>query len=303
MVPATRLALTVMCKDTSGFKQMTQSANNDAIKLWPNSLVMLGLVPAHIIVNRKLVSLGVAPVGTDPCDGVNLFAFFTIVFIAIGSTPRLFNSHYSSSPLRYLYVVRSQLAVLFAIFITFAAEIVALMRDPTAWIRTVLPSRLVALVCALAVVTVAAMLLIMFTQRNRISLSALRWTRTILPVVVATVGLAVCPEWPTFSPSRTAHILTVALGALVVFIPMRLLLPEIVLNETNVHRERTTFGAARERTLLLVGVAVLLFSFFEHVPILARDIVQLFVAYALLGAPLGFAGRLRDSVQDAHSDK
>jgi hypothetical protein len=142
----------------------------------------------YIIVNRKLVSLGVAPVGTDPCDGVNLFAFFTIVFIAIGSTPRLFNSHYSSSPLRYLYVVRSQLAVLFAIFITFAAEIVALMRDPTAWIRTVLPSRLVALVCALAVVTVAAMLLIMFTQRNRISLSALRWTRTILPVVVATVG-------------------------------------------------------------------------------------------------------------------
>ena len=57
MVPATRLALTVMCKDTSGFKQMTQSANNDAIKLWPNSLVMLGLVAAHIHNSQPQISV------------------------------------------------------------------------------------------------------------------------------------------------------------------------------------------------------------------------------------------------------
>ena len=172
------------------------------------------------------------------------------------------------APLRYLFTVRSQQAVLFAIFITFVAEIIALLRNPERWIGNHFAEWLFALVVALTVVTVATLVLILVTQRNRISLSSLRWTRTILPVVIAIVVLTVCPEWPIDSPSRTAHILTVALGALVVFIPMRLLLPEIVLNGSDGHRETTTFGTAREWTLLLVGVAVVLFGFFRHIPIL-----------------------------------
>jgi hypothetical protein len=43
---------------------------------------------------------------------------------------------------------------------------------------------------------------------------------------------------------------------------MRLLLPEIVLNGSDVHHETTTtFVTAREWTLLLVGVVVVLFGF------------------------------------------
>jgi hypothetical protein len=101
--------------------------------------------------------------------------------------------------------------------------------------------------------------------------------------VIAIVVLTVCPEWPTYSSSRTAHILTVALGALVVFIPMRLLLPQIVLNGSDVHRESTTFGTAREWTLLLGGVAVVLFVFFRHVPIFVDRLADLSIAYALTG--------------------
>jgi hypothetical protein len=282
---------------------MNSTANNESPKLWRNSLVMLGLLSAHVIINHRLVSRRVAGVGTDPCDAVNAFAFYTIAFIAIASLLRIFSSHHSSSPLRYLYIVRSQLAVLFAIFITFAAEIIALIRNPETWIGNRFAESVVALLGALTVVTIATFLLILVTQRNRILLSSLRWTRTIVPVVVAIVVLTVCPEWPTYSPSRTAHILTVALGALVVFIPMRLLLPEIVLNGSDVHRETTTFGTAREWTLLLVGVAVVLFvlsGIFRHVPIFVFDIAHLFIAYALLGALLGFAGRPKNSIQNAH---
>jgi hypothetical protein len=118
--------------------------------------------------------------------------------------------------------------------------------------------------------------------------------------VIAIVVLTVCPEWPTYSPSRAAHILTVALGALVVFIPMRLLLPEIVLNGSDGHRETTTFGTAREWTLLLGAVAVVLFGFFRHVPIFVGYLAMLFITYALLGALLGFAGRMKNSMQNAH---
>jgi hypothetical protein len=239
---------------------MNVMARDRPTGLWRNSVVMLILFFAHVMTNRRLAFLGVAPVGTDPCDGVNAFAFFTIVFIAIGSTLRMFSGHHSSSPLRYLYIVRSQQAVLFAIFITFTAEIIALVRNPETWIGNLFAESVFALIGALTVVTVATLLLILVTQRNRISPSSLRWTRTILPVVIAIVVLTVCPEWPTYSPSRTAHILTVALGALVVFIPMRLLLPEIVLNGSDGHRETTTFGTAREWTLLLGAVAVVLFE-------------------------------------------
>jgi hypothetical protein len=297
-----RLASFLMCKDPFGFKQMNSTANNESPNLWRNSLVMLGLLTAHVIINHRFVSLG-APVGTDPCDGVNGFAFFTIVFIAIGSTLRMFSGHQSSSPLRYLYIVRSQQAVLFAIFITFTAEIIALIRNPETWIGNRFAESVFALVGALTVVTVATLLLILVTQRNRISLSSLRWTRTILPVVIAIVVLTVCPEWPTYSPSRTAHILTVALGALVVFIPMRLLLPEIVLNGSDGHRETRTFGTAREWTLLLGAVAVVLLGFFRHVPIFVDHLAMLFIAYALLGAILGFAGSPKNSTRNAHEDK
>jgi hypothetical protein len=143
-----------MCKDTYRFKQMNSTANSESTNLWRNSLIMLGLFTAHVIINHRLVSLGVAPVGTDPCDGVNAYAFITVAFIAIGSTLRMFSGHHSSSPLRYLYIVRSQLAVLFAIFITFAAEIIALIRNPETWIRNRFADSVFALLGALPVVTV-----------------------------------------------------------------------------------------------------------------------------------------------------
>jgi hypothetical protein len=114
----------------------------------------------------------------------------------------------------------------------------------------------------------------------------------VLPVVVAIVVLTVCPEWPIYNSSTTAHILTVVLGALVVFIPMRLFVPELVLNRSDAQRETTSFGTAREWTSLAGGVVVELFGFWLHVPIVVGRIAELFIAYAVLGTPLGFAERL-----------
>lgn len=297
---------------------MDPAANHASPKLWPNALVMLGLLAADIIINHGFVSVR-APVGTDPCDGVNAFAFYTIAFIAIGSLLRMLIGRDSSSPLRYLFTVRSQQAVLFAIFITFVAEIIALLRNPERWIGSRLGEVLFALVVALTAVTVATLLLILFTQRNRIALIAPRvggatvrsatvgkWTRTISPVAVAIVGLAICPEWPIDSPSRTAHILTVALGALVVFIPMRLFLSQIVLrgsDKSDVQRETTNLGTARDWSLLLLGIAVVLFGFFRHIPGLLFGVGHLVIAYAFLGALLGFAGSPKNPIRAAQAHK
>ena len=79
---------------------MNLTANDKPTKLWRNSLVMLGLFTAHIIINHRLVLHRVAGVGTDPCDAVNLFAGISILFIAIGSLWRISSGRHSSSPLR-----------------------------------------------------------------------------------------------------------------------------------------------------------------------------------------------------------
>jgi hypothetical protein len=238
---------------------MNLAKTDKPTNLWRNSVVMLGLFTAHFIVQHRLHSHRVYGVGTDPCDAVNLFAFCTITLIAIVSLLRMFSG--SSSPLRYLYVIRAQQAVLFAFFMTYMAEIIALARSRAMWNWIVSPTRLFALLGALIAVTVATQLVIFVTQRNKLSLSSLRWTRTALPVAVSILVLILCPEWPIYSSSITAHILTVAVGALVVLIPLRLFLPELVLHGSDVYGETTTFGTRREWTLLLVGVAVQLFDF------------------------------------------
>jgi hypothetical protein len=284
---------------------MNFTKTDEPIKLWRNSVVMFGLFAAHFIVQHRLVSRRVGGLGTDPCDAVVLFAFVTIALIAIVSLLRMFSG--SSSPLRYLYVIRAQQAVLFAIFMMFVAEIIALARSSEMWTRIVSPTRIFALHGALAAVTLAILLLILVTQRHRISLSSLRWTRTILPVVIAILVLMVCPEWPTYSSSRTAHILTVAVGALVIFIPLRLFLPALVLQGSNAHGETTTFGTGREWTLLLSGVALQLCDFWPAAgkaigPIGHMHLASFLIAYAVLGRPLGFAGSWKNSMQRARGE-
>jgi hypothetical protein len=274
-------------------------------------LLCLDFFAAHFIIQHRLVSQRVKGIGTDPCDAVVLFAFFTIALIAIISLLRVFRG--SSSPLRYLYVVRSQQAVLLAIFMMFMAEIIALARSSEMWTRIVSPTRLFALLGALAALTVATQLMILITQRKKLSLSSIRWTRAALPVAVSILILIICPEWPNYSSSITAHILTVVVGALVVFIPLRLFLPELVLNGSYAYGETTRFGTRREWIFLVAEIAVHQFVFWPgiskasgplgHLPRVVFEIAVILIAYSVLGAPLGFARSLNDSPQSAHADK
>jgi hypothetical protein len=277
-------------------------ANRERISLWPNSLVMIGLFTAHVIIQHRLVFLGVAPVGTDPCDGVNAYAFIAIAFIAMGSILRMLWGRRSLPSMQYLHDIRSLQAVLYAIFITFAAEIVSLARNAATWDKIASASRLFAIISCLTTLTVAMQLLIFFTQRTRLSQSHLQRTRMILPVVFALVALAFCPEWPTYSPSITAHILTVAVGAFVVFVPMRVLLSQIVLRKPHDHYKKSGTGHLQSTMLLLSGVAVALFAFFRHIPFAVIDVAELFIAYGILGKPLGFDRWREGPIQTADTE-
>jgi hypothetical protein len=108
-------------------------------------------------------------VRTDPCDGVNAYAFIAIAFISVASVLRMLRGRHPSLSTKHLYSVRSQQGVLFAIFITFAAEIIALARNVAAWNRIVSPSWLFTSLAALATLTVILQLLIFLRQQTGIS--------------------------------------------------------------------------------------------------------------------------------------
>jgi hypothetical protein len=93
--------------------------------------------------------------------------------------------------------------------------------------------------------------------------------------------------------------LTVAVGAFVVFFPMRMLLSGIVLQHPNDRCKEPAIRYLRSSILLLIGVIVALFAFFRHVPFLAIDIAQLLIAYGLLGGRWGLMSG-EGSVQTAH---
>jgi hypothetical protein len=85
---------------------------------------------------------------------------------------------------------------------------------------------------------------------------------------------------------------TVAVGALAVFFPMRLLLSAIVLQFPSDRNEELATGRLGRSVLLLSSVGVVFLAFFRHVPFLVIDIAELLIAYGILGGLLQ-AGRWR----------
>jgi hypothetical protein len=266
-----------------------------------NSVVVLGLIIVHLVVKHKLVHLKLPPLRLDPCDAVGAFALITIALIVVGFLYRTFNRYLPSPALQYLYVARSQQAVVLAILITLIADFMVLGRHPAMWIRIVSPMDMFALFGSLTAVAVGTEFLILIAQEHMIAASSLRWTRIALLAVIPIVVLGICPEWPIHNDSETMHILTVTLGALVLFVPMRLLLFDLVPNRSEKHEPTTIFGTPRECISVAVGAMLMAFGFWldatkrnsslRHVhPAGVIAIAGILIAYAFLGAPLGFAG-------------
>ena len=185
----------------------------------------------------------------------------------------------------------------FAGFMTLVADVIALARHPSMWISAASRNRLVAWLGILAAVVLATQLLILAAQRTLPQDASTRWKRVALALAAPILLLVLCPEYPSDNSSQTAHILTVALGALVVFVPIRILLPVLVPFEPNQeYKGRKLFGTASEWSAFLVGILMFAFGFWADThrwtgtlrymhPFIT--IAPFLVAYALLGKTLG----------------
>ena len=272
----------------------------------PNSLklnlvAMFGFAPAIILAEYKIAQLRVSPFGQDPCDAVWHFALFVMLFTLVVSTLRTIRpDRVGATPgAQYVYVIRSQQAFVLALLIALSADIVALTRHPSMWINADWRNHLLAWLSVLVVVAAGMELLVRAGQPTRPHAESWRRTRAKLASLLALAALIFCPEYGSAVNSTTAHLLTVMVGGLVVFIPIHYLLPVLVPHELADETANAFFSTTAEWYALLIGTAMGTFAFWidAHrtgaarplLPILrfVGPVIGLLIVYAFLAEPLG----------------
>jgi hypothetical protein len=109
---------------------------------------------------------------------------------------------------------------------TLASDVVAMARHPSLWVGASSRNKLIALVGGMVVVTVVVQFLIRASQEKLPERGAKDWKAAASATVLAIVVLAAYPE--QLIHRTTTHLLTVVVGAIVLFAPIRPLLNALV---------------------------------------------------------------------------
>jgi hypothetical protein len=258
---------------------------------------------------------GIIPFGDDPYDAVGSFGAIVGMLIALLSLVRAFRPYRKQPPThaQRLYLVRSQEAVVLTVLVTLLADAIAMARHPSLWANAVSSRELIILLCGLAVIALAVHLLI----RNSLALVAdsrsTAWGRVVLSALSVTFVLAVYPE--QLIQRTSTHLLTVVVGALVLFAPMRVQLVSLVPHERDEESTVATPPGTKALTswhrwgiVVVVGIAIGGLAFLgelsegsgamplTHLLFVASVFVGLglaglLIAYAFLGPALGLGSR------------
>lgn len=256
----------------------------------------------------------VIPFGEDPYDAVGSFGVILAMLIALLSLARAFRPlREPPSEAQRFYLVRSHQAVVLAVFITLAADAVAMARHASLWTGAASRDRLIALLGGMTTVAIAVQLLVRASQPTLPQAGSNRWIRAATVTLLTLLVLAYYPE--QLIDRLPTHLLTVVVGAIVLFAPMRLLLIMLVPNPTGEERmekrpTRGKFSTAgwRWTMVVLVGAMIGAFAFLGEIsegssaPSMGRlllvaavfiglGLAGILVAYAFLAKPLGLGPR------------
>ena len=256
----------------------------------------------------------VIPFGDDPYDAIGSFGVIVGSFIALLSMIRAFRPYRKApSNVQQIYLIRSQEAVVLAVQITLASDVVAMARHPAKWIGAPSRDSLIALLCCMVILSFSVQLIIRTGLEKFRESGAKVWKRATIATLLMILVLGFYPEWLI---NRTAtHLLTVLAGAIILFAPMRPLLNALVpyraekrTIEKTPARGRFLSAAQRWCIVLLLGALIgalafvgemregsgmLPFGRFVSVASVftVLGLAGLVIAYAFLGEPLGLGPR------------
>lgn len=251
----------------------------------------------------------VIPFGDDPYDAVAGFGVVVAALLAVVSLARAFRPRRTGAPsvAEHVLLLRSQMAVVLAVGLTLASDVVAMARHPSMWIAATHRSELVGLLTGLAVFASVVFFLVHASESALHSSELHRWVPGTLVFGLAMLVLAVYPE--RLIDGIVTHLLTVIVGAVVLLAPMRALLVALVPYEARELRMRHTgrtwlwSPSARWSAALMIGLlygtAAFLGEMTEGPPgptarlllvasvFIGLGTAGLVLAYAFLADPLG----------------
>lgn len=283
-----------------------------------NAVIVVGLAVlfywSFMFAKHDAALRHVIPFSDDPYDAVGSFGVIVGMLIALLSLLRAFRP-YREAPtmVQRVYLVRSQEAVVLAVFITLASDAVAMARHPSMWIGAASRDRLVALLSVLVIITAAVHLLVRAAQQNLGGFGTTRWA---VPPTVTLLALLILSGYPEHLINRiSTHLLTVVAGAIVLFASMRFLLNALVPYSSDGEPignlpARGGFLTAGQRwtAVLLAGTLIGTFAFLGEMGesrstlpwgravfiasvYISLGLAGVFIAYAFLGKPLGLGPR------------
>lgn len=247
----------------------------------------------------------VIPFGEDPYDAVGSYGVIVGGLISVLSLFRAFRSYgeHPPSAAQRVYLLRAQMAVVLIVWITIASDAVAMVRHGSMWVNAPSRNELIVLLAGLALVTVVVQAAIRKAQEKTPEWRLLG--RGAMLFVVAMAVLAVYPE--QLIQRTTTHLLTVLIGACVLFAPIGVLLPPLVpyVPDTTTTR-RAVSARARWGMVLVLGVLIGAALFigemsegrgpsgirlaFVAAVFVGLGAAGLLIAYAFLAKPLGLGG-------------
>ena len=254
----------------------------------------------------------VIPFGEDPFDSIGSFACIAAVLLSFLSLYRAFRPYRNGGPTseQILFLIRSQEAVVLAAIITVAADGLAMVRYPGTWIDSVGGYKLACLLFGVLIAAALAQLALRASVRNLPRARRAARLRAVIASFAGAFILAVYPE--SWINSTGPHLITIAVGAVVLFAPMRALLFALTPGATDrirpgaqVARGNRSGIWGRWGIVLLLGAFVGLAAFIGEMsegdlPPISRllfvgsvftcaGIAGIAIAYGFLGAPLGLA--------------
>jgi hypothetical protein len=237
-----------------------------ALKL--NAIVVVALAGAFhwafMFAKHDPVLSHIIPFGVDPYDAVGSFADIVGVLIALLSLVRAFRPYRTGPPTvaRQLYLARTQAAVGLAVLITLIVDGVAMVRHQALWTQSPRRGELVAILACMAVAAAAVELFTYRTARRIHPTGAPgEWRRAAVIGGTAVLIMAVYPE--RLIDGMVTHLLTVVVGALVLFAPMPSLLRALIpYDEQNLEppmtpaHEGASVAKYRWPIVIVIGVAI-----------------------------------------------
>src|SRR5215469_12370863 len=135
----------------------------------------------------------IIPFGNDPYDAVGSFGVIVGLLLALVSLVRAFRPYRQHPPstMQRVYLVRTQTAVVLSVFITLAADAIAMARHPSIWLGAAARSMLIVLLGSLAIIAAAAQVLIRTSKDTLPQGVSKRWTGAIVTGLLAVLILLV----------------------------------------------------------------------------------------------------------------